>query len=53
LTEIVPSQDGRQSAARPHPWTRRRLLAIMSLDPTGEGRERWTKRWKTALNASA
>ena len=26
-------------------------LAIMSLDPTGRGRQRWTNRWKPALNA--
>lgn len=26
-------------------------LAIMSLDPTGQGRKRWTNRWKAALNA--
>lgn len=26
-------------------------LAIMSLDPTGKGRRRWTNRWKAALNA--
>jgi putative transposase len=26
-------------------------LAIMSLDPTGQGRKRWTNRWKKALNA--
>ncbi|TWD75015.1 transposase-like protein [Kribbella amoyensis] len=26
-------------------------LAIMSLDPTGNGRKRWTMRWKPALNA--
>jgi transposase-like protein len=26
-------------------------LAIMSLDPTGTGRKRWTNRWKKALNA--
>jgi transposase-like protein len=26
-------------------------LAIMSLDPTGKGRARWTNRWKAALNA--
>src|SRR3982074_1633322 len=26
-------------------------LAIMSLDPTGPGRQRWTNRWKAALNA--
>ena len=26
-------------------------LAIMSLDPTGKGRKRWTNRWKAALNA--
>jgi hypothetical protein len=23
----------------------------MSLDPTGQGRKRWTIRWKPALNA--
>jgi putative transposase len=26
-------------------------LAVMSLDPTGTGRKRWSNRWKTALNA--
>ena len=26
-------------------------LAIMSLDPTGRGRRRWSNRWKDALNA--
>jgi putative transposase len=26
-------------------------LAIMSQDPTGRGRQRWTNRWKAALNA--
>jgi putative transposase len=26
-------------------------LAIMSPDPTGKGRRRWTNRWKAALNA--
>src|SRR6202158_1533506 len=26
-------------------------LAIMSMDPTGKGRQRWTNRWKEALNA--
>ena len=26
-------------------------LAIMSLDPTGKGRTRWSNRWKAALNA--
>jgi putative transposase len=26
-------------------------LAIMSLDPTGKARKRWTNRWKAALNA--
>ena len=26
-------------------------MAIMSLDPTGRGRKRWTNRWKAALNA--
>jgi putative transposase len=26
-------------------------LAVMSLDPTGQGRKRWTTRWKPALTA--
>jgi transposase-like protein len=26
-------------------------LAVVSLDPTGKGRARWTNRWKAALNA--
>jgi hypothetical protein len=26
-------------------------LALMSLDPTGTGRRRWTNRWKAALNS--
>ena len=26
-------------------------LAVMSLDPTGQGRQRWMNRWKPALNA--
>jgi putative transposase len=26
-------------------------MAIMSLDPTGQGRKRWSMRWKPALNA--
>lgn len=26
-------------------------MAVMSLDPTGAGRKRWTMRWKPALNA--
>lgn len=26
-------------------------LAIMAIDPTGKGRQRWTNRWKPALNA--
>lgn len=26
-------------------------MAIMSLDPTGAGRKRWTMRWKGAMNA--
>jgi putative transposase len=26
-------------------------LALLSLDPTGKGRKRWTNRWKAALNA--
>src|SRR5437899_1459438 len=29
------------------------FLTIMSLDPTGTGRKRWTNRWKGALNAFA
>jgi transposase-like protein len=28
-------------------------LTIMSLDPTGRGRKKWTNRWKKALNAFA
>jgi hypothetical protein len=26
-------------------------MAVMSLDPTGAGRKRWTMRWKGAMNA--
>jgi transposase-like protein len=26
-------------------------MAVMSLDPTGQGRKRWTMRWKPALQA--
>jgi len=26
-------------------------LVVVSLDPTGRGRQRWTNRWKAALNA--
>ena len=26
-------------------------LAVMSLDPGGKGRVRWSNRWKAALNA--
>jgi hypothetical protein len=26
-------------------------LVILSLDPTGRGRQRWSNRWKAALNA--
>ncbi len=26
-------------------------MAVMSLDPTGQGRKRWTMRWKSALHA--
>jgi putative transposase len=26
-------------------------MAIMSLDPTGNGRKRWSNRWKKASNA--
>lgn len=28
-------------------------MAVMSLDPTGTGRQRWSNRWKEALNAFA
>ena len=31
-------------------WNRT-CRAVMSLDPTGKGRKRWTNRWKAALNA--
>jgi transposase-like protein len=27
------------------------FLVVVSLDPTGRGRQRWTNRWKAALNA--
>jgi hypothetical protein len=27
------------------------FLAIMSLDPKGTARQRWSNRWKAALNA--
>ncbi|MCP8998500.1 universal stress protein [Pseudarthrobacter sp. RMG13] len=27
------------------------VLDVMSLDPTGTGRQRWSNRWKAALNA--
>ena len=43
--------------ARPRPLPERTAalkcvyLAMMSLDPTGQGRRRWTMRWKPALNA--
>jgi putative transposase len=30
---------------------KRVYLAIMSLDPTGKGQQRWSNRWKAALNA--
>ncbi|WP_443075494.1 hypothetical protein [Streptomyces sp. NBC_01483] len=26
-------------------------MALMSMDPTGKGRKRWTMRWKAPLNA--
>lgn len=26
-------------------------MTLMSLDPTGKGRKRWTMRWKAPLNA--
>jgi hypothetical protein len=30
---------------------KRLYLVIVSLDPTGRGRQRWTNHWKAALNA--
>jgi transposase-like protein len=30
---------------------KRVYMAVMSLDPTGQGRKRWTMRWKPALQA--
>jgi hypothetical protein len=48
---------GADAYKRPRPFPDRagRLkclyLAVMSLDPTGRGRKRWTNRWKAALNA--
>jgi putative transposase len=35
-----------EQAARKHLY-----LTVVSLDPTGRGRRRWTNRWKAALNA--
>jgi hypothetical protein len=60
LTQILP--DPRRTVAavmpgeqQPDQRSQRRpacvYLAIMSLDPTGKGRTRWTNRWKAALNA--
>lgn len=32
---------------------KRLYMVVRSLDPTGTGRRRWTRRWKAALNAFA
>jgi putative transposase len=49
-----PAPPGR-AGPRPLPTEQAALkclyLAIMSLDPTGKGRQRWTNRWKAPLNA--
>ena len=39
------------ATSRPSSALKCLYLAIMSLDPTGKGRKRWTNRWKAALNA--
>ena len=42
---------GPGTPGRPRQAMKCLYLAIMSLDPTGKGRKRWTNRWKAALNA--
>ncbi len=54
--ESIPARLRRAVNARGHFPTeqaalKRLYLAITSLDPTGKGRQRWTNRWKAALNA--
>ena len=54
--ESVNARIGKAVKARGHFPTETAALkcvymAIMSLDPTGVGRQRWSNRWKEALNA--
>jgi putative transposase len=54
--ESVNARIRRAAKARGHFPTEQAALkcvymAIMSLDPTGAGRKRWSNRWKAALNA--
>lgn len=54
--ESVNARIGRAVQARGHfPDEQAALkcvyLAVMALDPTGQGRRRWAIRWKPALNA--
>jgi putative transposase len=56
MQESINARLRRAVNARSHFPTEQRAmkclyLAIMSLDPTGKGRRRWTNRWKAALNA--
>lgn len=44
-----PSQDLDVATENPAPEAaalKRVYMALMSMDPTGEGRKRWTMRWK-------
>ena len=51
---MVPAPPRRQRP-RPFPTEQAALkclyLALTSLDPAGRGKQRWTSRWKAALNA--
>ena len=54
IESIKPGCGGRSTPAatsRPQAALKCLYLAIRSLDPTGRGRQRWTNRWKAALNA--
>lgn len=45
-TNVIESVNARIQAALKSVY-----LAVMSLDPTGTGAKRWTRRWKPALQA--
>jgi hypothetical protein len=47
---LYQGQAGRENVLIQHPCL---YLVTRSLDPTGQGRARWTMRWKPALNAFA